>query len=113
MDGNVYVVMWDMYGVDGIVNATELNQQDVFNSLRDDNVNSRSLSCRIDAMLLRARMNSQRSYEIYSINVDEHVTTNDIASWFEVNPQGAADLIRSRGKRLLSQRNQTAKQVIT
>lgn len=109
-DGNVFIVMWDREGLDGIVNATELNQTDVFNALSERPANG--LGHAINAMTLRARFNSHRCCEIYSIKVDEEITEDDIAGWFEHNPQGAADLIRERGKRLLSQRMAERKQVI-
>ena len=110
-DGNVFVVMWDREGLDGIIDATEINREDVFNSLRG--TGGGALSGRMFAMTLRARFNSHRCCEIYSIRVDGEITADDIAGWFDANPQGAADLIRARGKRLLSQRTAERKQVIS
>ena len=110
MDSTIFVVMWDSEGLDGIINATERNQADVFNTLSGDRSNS--LGHMVDSMMLRARFNCHRCCEIYSINVDEEITADDIAGWFEHNPQGAADLIRERGKMLLSQRKKEKRQVI-
>lgn len=109
-DGNVFLVMWDRDGLDNIVDATKLNQDDIFNALSGRSANG--LGHAIDSMTLRARFNSHRCCEIYSIRVDGEITADDIAGWFEHNPQGAADLIRERGKRLLSQRTNERKQVI-
>lgn len=110
-DGKVFVVMWDSEGLDGIANATELNQTDIFNALSGRS--GGGLGARIGMMSLRARFNSHRTYEIYSIKVDGSIAEDDIAGWFEHNPQGAADLIRSKGKCLLSQKHEERKRVIT
>lgn len=110
-DGNLFVVMWDREGLDNIIDATEMNRDDVFNSLRG--TGGQGLARRMDYMVMRARFNCHRVCEIYSIRVDSEITADDIAGWFEVNPQGAADLIRARGKRLLSQKHGEARQVIS
>lgn len=109
-DGKVFIVMWDSEGLDGIANATELNQADVFNALSGKG--GGGLGARLSMMALRARFNCHRTYEIYSIKVDDEITEDDIAGWFGHNPQGAVDLIRSRGKMLLSQKSGERKRVI-
>jgi len=53
---------------------------------------------------LRARANSQRHYEVYSVHVDEGITKNDIVDMFNDSPQAMADLIRERGNKIYSDR---------
>ena len=53
---------------------------------------------------MRARTNTQRCYEIYAIGVDGNITQEDIAAMFRTDPQYAADLIRSRGEKIYSDR---------
>ena len=53
---------------------------------------------------LRARFNAQRHYEIYAIGVDGSITQEDIVDMFRTDPQYAADLIRSRGEKIYSDR---------
>lgn len=53
---------------------------------------------------LRARTNTQRCYEIYAIGVDSGITQEDIVEMFRADPQYAADLIRSRGEKIYSDR---------
>jgi hypothetical protein len=55
-------------------------------------------------MLLRARVNGQRHYELYAIDCQDAISKEDIAQMFEDDPQAAADLFRSRGHRLYSDR---------
>ena len=65
----------------------------------------------LNHMILRARYNPQRHYEIYTVNVDYTITAMDIAEMFDSDPQGTVDLIRDRGHKLYSDRT-TTKQVI-
>lgn len=63
----------------------------------------------LNALILRARYNPQRHYEIYTVDVDETITAKDMIDMFEEDPQGMADLIRDRGNQLYSDRAQTNK----
>lgn len=65
----------------------------------------------LNHMILRARFNPQRHYEIYTVNVDYTITATDMADMFDSDPQGTVDLIRKRGHQLYSDRA-TTKQVI-
>jgi hypothetical protein len=58
----------------------------------------------IEHWKLRARLNSQRHYEIYAIGVDGSITKEDLVEMFKTDPQYAADLIRARGEQLYSDR---------
>jgi hypothetical protein len=58
----------------------------------------------IEHWKLRARVNSQRHYEIYAIGVDGSITKEDLVEMFTQDPQSAADLIRARGEKLYSDR---------
>ena len=55
-------------------------------------------------LAMRAKFNSHRFYEIYAIDVDDGITSDDIKDWFESAPQEMADLIRKRGRKLYSDR---------
>jgi hypothetical protein len=64
-------------------------------------------------LLLRARFNSQRHYEIYSVEATDGITADDIREMFEANPQSAADTIRRRGHCLHSDRATNDQVLIT
>jgi len=66
----------------------------------------------LNLMLMRARVNSQRNYEIYSMTVENGISEEDVIDWFKSNPQNAVDLIRSRGREIYRLGN-TAKPVIS
>lgn len=105
-----YVVIWDMTGLESIINADELDSEDTFRRLQG--AKSNKLGQTLHMVMLRARMNSQRHYEIYSIDVDEAISEDDLRASFDENPQGMADLIRNRGTKIYSDRASEKQQVI-
>ncbi len=105
-----FIVMWDMTGIESVIDASALSSEDTFNRLvgKKSNVFGSLLS----RLLLRARVNNQRHYEIYSINVDDNIGEDDVKQMFEDAPQNAADTIRKLGTKIFSDRANTKKQVI-
>ena len=55
-------------------------------------------------LLLRARVNSQRHYEVYTCEATDGITAEDIREMFDASPQSAADTIRRLGHCLHSDR---------
>lgn len=110
---NTFVLSWDQLGLDGVINATEYEQRAMMSILKDDETPPKSAASVVNAMLLRARFNSQRHYEIYAIDVTDSISEDDIRSMFEDDPQSAADLIRVRGRCLHSDRQIPGKIKIT
>jgi cytidylate kinase len=102
---STYILSWDCYGLESCINATELEQQRVMNILGDkDQSRDENINQIVNIMTLRARFNSQRRYEIYAIDVDENICHDDIVQSFKHNPQGAAELVRSLGRKIYSDR---------
>jgi hypothetical protein len=66
---------------------------------RDPNIGSI-----VNMIMLRARFNSQRFYEIYTIDTEDDISDKQLRDMFEADPQGSADLIRVRGRKLYSDR---------
>ena len=64
-------------------------------------------------LLLRARFNSQRHYEIYSVEATDGITAEDIRTMFEADPQSAADTIRRLGHCMHSDRATNDRVLIT
>jgi hypothetical protein len=58
----------------------------------------------LDILILRARSNPQRRYEIYTVQVEPDVTLKDIQEMFKATPQAIVDLVRARGHKLYSDR---------
>lgn len=101
-EGNVFLLSWDMNGIESVVNITEFEKEAMWNTLQD--VKSPKLGSIVNQIMLRARYNSQRHYEVYTVRVDESISAEDLKTMFEDNPQHAAELIRDRGTKLYSDR---------
>ena len=95
MGTNTFVVCWDNLGLEYVGNVTEDEQRRVWGKLQGKTVQSQLPN--INHLLLRARFNSQRHYEIYLVNAVDGITTDNIREMFEANPQHAADTIRRLG----------------
>ena len=64
-------------------------------------------------LLLRARVNSQRHYEVYTCEATDGITAEDIREMFEASPQSAADTIRRLGHCMHSDRATNDRVLIT
>jgi hypothetical protein len=93
-----------MHGLESCVNATELDQQRTLEILSNQGAGHNKLGHIVSHLRLRAQANHQRHYEIYSIAVDATISKEDLVAQFEENPQAMADLVRSRGNKIYSNR---------
>jgi hypothetical protein len=66
----------------------------------------------IDLLILRARANPQRNYEIYTVQVEPDVSLKDIQAMFKDSPQDIVDLVRARGHKIYSDRQYKEDRVI-
>jgi len=105
-----FIVMWDMTGIESVIDASAIDSEDTFNRLRGDRSNL--LGSLLHTLKCRAQVNNQRHYEIYSINVDECISEDEVMLMFKDNPQGGADTIRSLGAKIYSDRVKEKVQVI-
>ena len=99
---NIYIVMWHEGGLEAIVDARDLDAADTMNRLMGEAANT--FRTTLNYMVMRARFNSQRHYELFSIHTSKDVSLEDLTSLFEEDPQSAVDLIRERGTMLYSDR---------
>ncbi len=105
-----FLVMWCNEGLEYVVDITEDEQQRAWSALKGKSPVSQLPN--INHMILRARYNTQRHYEIYTVEATEGITADDIRDMFENSPQTAADTIRERGQCLHSDRAEKNKVVI-
>ena len=122
---NLFIVSWDNTGLEACVDVTEdrdqsesFEQEKLFDILRDpetvpQNEHLRRVNQMVSTMMMRARYNPQRHYEIYTVTTDRGITQQDLCDLFETSPQAAADMIRERGTRLYSDRVNQKQIVIT
>ena len=107
-----FLIMWCNEGLECCIDITADEQRRMWQSLRGEPV-SESAIPNYNHLLLRARYNSQRHYEIYSVEAIDGITAEDIREMFEADPQMAADTIRRLGHCLHSDRAERQRVVIT
>ena len=122
---NVFLLSWDMTGLETVLDLTTLERLRVeeekirmMQILSDPEARDpgdqtgAALNRAVQGILLRARVNSQRHYEVYTIQTDASVNERDMWELFTSNPQHAAELIRERGNKLYSDRIEQRTQLI-
>ena len=105
-----FLVMWCNEGLESVVDITADEQQRAWTALKGKTPVSQMPN--VNHMILRARYNTQRHYEIYTVEATEGITADDIRDMFENSPQTAADTIRERGNCLHSDRAEKNKVLI-
>lgn len=105
MTVNAYIFSWDCHGIESIIPITQYEEWDKTNTMRilkGERQIRNPLDDIVRNLLVRARYNSQRGYEIYAVDCDESMDeTFWIKAWNE-NPQSTAQLIRDHGHKLYS-----------
>jgi len=110
-----FVVSWCEEGLEGIIPITQLEQEEMWAVLKNSKVaDSRRTSKAVWMMIMRAKFNPQRHYEVYAIEAVDGIELEDLRRLFDEAPQQAADLLRERGQMLFSdRRHQNTKIVIS
>lgn len=99
----IYLLSWDMYGLESCINVTEMEHNRILDILSDKSTSNNN-QVPLNALILRAKFNPQRHYEIYMIDVDDSISKADLVDFFKETPQAAADLVRSHGQKIYSDR---------
>lgn len=116
MTTNAYLFMWNQFGIETIVPITQYEDQsklDIWNIIKGNSPGKNPLDDIITMMLLRARYQSDRNYEIYAMDCDEEITKEQLFDLWDNSPQYAADLTREKGICLYSDRHNYRKAVIS
>jgi hypothetical protein len=113
-----FIAMWDNTGLECIFDVdVEMAQRDAYekrklwNILKDEKMLEYRSSIPLQSLILRARANSQRHYEIYQFTTDG-IDMDDVKSMFEDNPQFIVNHIRKNGRKIYSDRFEIKKSVI-
>jgi hypothetical protein len=107
-----FLIVWDQLGLECCIDITEDQQRRMWQTLRGEPVSETAVP-NYNHLLLRARVNSQRHYEIYTCEAVDGITAEDIREMFDASPQSAADTIRRLGHCLHSNRAQKDRVLIT
>lgn len=94
-----FLAMWDCNGLECLFDITDLEGDAMISGLKNEPFKT---PFNISMMMMRARLNSQRSYEIYTFEVEGEISKDDMIEMFEDNPQYFAELIRKKGNKLYS-----------
>ena len=97
-----FIVVWDNTGLEYIGNITLDEQQRTWAALKGEEL--KYTIPNLHHLMLRARYNMQRHYEIYVVSATDGITADDIREMFDANPQMSADTIRRLGQRIYSDR---------
>lgn len=107
MTTNAFIFSWDQLGIEAIVPITQYEHHDKQNLIRilsEKSVERNPLDSIVRSLILRARYNPQRHYEIYAVDCDESMDEKFWRTQWDEHPQATADLIRDRGHKLYSDR---------
>jgi len=102
-----YLAMWDCDGLESLHDVdyhmdryNEWERQQVVAILKGEQVPARPRGIPLQLMILRARANSQRAYEIYEFN--STLKYKELTEAFNNNPQPIVEWIRENGKKVYS-----------
>jgi hypothetical protein len=112
-----FVAMWDMTGLECLINVSAIEKEhekwekeNVWRILKEQGSTPKPKHIPLEMLKLRARVNSQRHYEIYAF--DSTLSEKYIREMFENDPQVIVDSIRNVGHELYSDRVLKKTQVI-
>ena len=102
-----YLAMWDMLGLECLYDVdyhmnryNEWERQKVVAILKEERIPAMPTGIPLQMLILRARANSQRAYEIYEFN--STVKYDELKEAFNDNPQPIVEWIRENGKQVYS-----------
>ena len=102
-----YLAMWDMLGLECLYDVdlhmskyNEWEKQKVVAILKEERTPDQPSGIPLQMMLLRAKVNSQRAYEIYEFN--STMNYDELKEAFNDNPQPVVEWISENGKKVYS-----------
>ena len=96
---NSFLAMWDCNGLECLFDITDLEHDAMIAGIKDEPFKA---PFNIGMMMMRARFNSQRSYEIYYFSTDADISYDDVRNMFDNDPQVIVNAIREKGKKIYS-----------
>ena len=99
--------MWDCNGLESLHDVdyhmdryNQWEKQKVIAILKEERIPARPIGIPLQMLILRARANSQRAYEIYEFN--STIEYDELKEAFNDNPQPIVEWIRENGKKVYS-----------
>ena len=107
-----FLVVWCSEGIEYVEDITDRDAMATWAVLKGEKI-PKLPGSGINLILLRARINSHRFYEIYTVTSVGGIGKDDILKMFNDSPQTAAETIRRLGNKIYSDRRETDRVVIT
>lgn len=114
---NRFLVIYDMFGLESIFSIDDALQEvenyekdKIWKTLKDETVGKCPNPIPLQMLLLRARANAHRSYEIYSFETS--LSMNDVRVEFASDPQPIVNWIRENGNKIYSDYTKSDRKVI-
>jgi hypothetical protein len=90
---------WDREGFECLEDITSkhpdiFDKAQVFEALKGNTPQRNPLGQQIEMMKLRARFNSQRTYEIYVFTTEDSIAFKDVEEWMIADPQSLVNWVR-------------------
>ena len=98
---NRFLAMWDCNGLECLFDITDVDGDMLMSKLKGETYR---VPYNLSMMMMRARANLQRSYEIYSFTTVD-MDYDDVKSMFETDPQVMVNAIREQGHMIHSDYN--------
>ena len=102
-----YLAMWDCNGLESLHDVgyhmdryNQWEKQKVVAILKEERIPARPTGIPLQMLILRAKANSQRAYEIYEFN--STIEYDELKEAFNDNPQPIVEWIRENGKQVYS-----------
>ena len=104
---NSFIFSWTMNGIESIVPITqyeEFDKSNLFNMIAGKKVEKNPIDSIVRNILLRARVNNHRHYEVYAVECAIDLDEKFWWKQWDEEPQYTAELIREKGHKLYSDR---------
>lgn len=115
---NKFLAVWDMEGLETLYNLTEWEKrvakwekENIWRILKEEQKTIPPQPPNLQTILIRARVNSHRQYEVYIFEADG-VSEQEIRTLFDESPQVIVDSIRNVGNKIYSDYHPRHKQLI-
>lgn len=112
-----FLAMWDIYGLEAIYDLeparAEIEKWEKDNlvaMIKDEEYKPKPKPIPLQQMILRAKINPQRSYEIYEFNSTFSMT--EVKELFNTEPQVIVNWVRDNGYKVYSDYGKKQTQVI-
>lgn len=114
-DQTSFIFAWDNLGIESIIPISKYDDcasANTWRILNNEEPERNPLMGIVQNLIFRARYNPQRHYEIYAVSCDDSLDEEHWRKMWEEEPQACANLIRERGQKIYSDRENKVKVLI-